>query len=105
MLFQALCGRSSSPCAPVTLRVLRGVYNLRSQRCYGVIAQAFAAGRERFGFRLIDYSVQGNHIHLICEAEDEKALARGLQGLQIRIAKGLNKLMGRKGRVFEDRYY
>jgi len=39
------------------------------------------------------------------EAEDREALSRGLQGLSIRIAKGLNRLWRRKGRVFADRYF
>jgi hypothetical protein len=55
--------------------------------------------------RVTDYSVQGNHMHLIVEADDTSALSRGMQGLCIRIAKGLNRLMGRKGGVFADRFH
>jgi hypothetical protein len=62
-------------------------------------------GRDRFGFRLVHFSVQGNHLHLIVEAEDERALARGMQGLGVRIAKALNRVMGRKGAVFADHYH
>jgi len=57
-------------------------------------------GRDRFGFRLVHFSVQGNHIHLVVEAQDERSLASGLQGLGVRIAKALNRVMGRKGTVF-----
>ncbi|MCA8950223.1 MAG: hypothetical protein KDE27_12025 [Planctomycetes bacterium] len=46
-----------------------------------------------------------DHLHLICEAQDRRALARGLQGLLIRIAKALNKLWSRRGGVFADRYH
>jgi hypothetical protein len=49
--------------------------------------------------------VQGNHLHLIVEANDAKALARGLQSLEIRIAKGINAEMGTRGAVFADRYH
>ncbi|HET6612160.1 MAG TPA: hypothetical protein VFG83_09235, partial [Kofleriaceae bacterium] len=42
---------------------------------------------------------------MICEAHDAMALARGMQGLNIRIARALNKLMRRRGKVFEDRYH
>ena len=51
------------------------------------------------------FSVQGNHLHLVVEAPDEKALARGMQGLGVRIAKSLNRLMQRKGAVFADHYH
>ena len=62
-------------------------------------------GAVRFGFRLVHYAVMGNHVHLIVEAEDRRALWRGMQGLGVRIAKGMNRLMGRAGRVLVDRYH
>jgi hypothetical protein len=49
--------------------------------------------------------ISGNHLHLIVEAADEAALARGMQGLAIRIAKGLNRVMQRRGAVFRERYH
>src|SRR5713101_4549287 len=61
-----------------TWRVLPHVWNLRSRRCFSRIAQSFSRGRDRFGFRLVHFSVQGNHLHLVVEAEDETALARGM---------------------------
>jgi REP element-mobilizing transposase RayT len=70
-----------------------------------VIERAFAAARDRFGVRLVHFSVQGNHIHLLIETSDTQALARGMQGLTIRIAKALNRVMGRHGPVFEDHYH
>jgi hypothetical protein len=53
----------------------------------------------------VHFSVQQDHIHLIGEAEDRKALSRGLQGLNIRIAKAINKALGRSGKVLADRYH
>ena len=69
------------------------------------IEAALAAGCERFGMRLVHYSVQANHIHLIAEADDARSLSRGLQGLLIRLAKRLNKHLARRGKVFADRYH
>ncbi len=89
----------------VTLRVAKGCWNLRSRRALRVIESAFHAGRDRFGFRLAHYSVQGNHLHLIVEAEGKVPLARGMKGLAVRLARALNRMMRRKGRVFGDRYH
>ena len=89
----------------VTLRMKPHVWNLRSRRCYRPLQRAFAQARGRFGARLVEYSVQGNHLHLIVEADGSAALSRGMQGLTIRIAKALNALMGRGGRVFDDHYF
>ena len=46
----------------------------------------------------------GNHVHFIVEADDSAALSRGMQGLAIRLAKALNRMMGRSGGVFDDHY-
>ena len=88
----------------VTLKARAGVGYLRGQVCVNAIDKAFLAGRARFGLRLAHYSVQGNHLHLIVEAEDKQALSRGLQGLTIRLARGLNRALRRSGKLFADRY-
>ena len=89
----------------VTLRMAPHVYNLRSRRSFRVIAAALRVGGDRFDVRVVEFSVQGNHIHLVVEAANRRALARAIQGLSIRVAKGLNRMMGRSGRVFDDRHH
>ena len=89
----------------VTVRVKPGLPSLRSKAVYAALRAAFAAGCERFGFRLVHYSVQRDHLHFIAEAKERRALSRGLQGLLIRIAKALNRVWDRKGSVFADRYH
>jgi REP element-mobilizing transposase RayT len=69
------------------------------------LRRAFAGGKERFGFRLIHYAVQGNHLHLVVESDGAMSLSRGLQGLLVRIARQLNRELHRQGRVFADRYH
>jgi REP element-mobilizing transposase RayT len=71
----------------------------------GLLRKAFAAGREHFGFRLVHYAVQAGHVHLLVEAPDQRRLGRGVQGLCVRIARRLNQRLGRRGRVFADRYH
>ncbi len=89
----------------VTWRVQRGVWNLRTRRCFGALARAFWGGANRFGFRLVHYSVQGNHLHLLVEAQNERSLSRGMNGLGVRVARGLNRVMRRRGKVLDDRYH
>ncbi len=89
----------------VTVRIARGLPGLRERDAYDLLLRSFRAGRDRFGFRLNHYSVQTNHVHMIVEAEDSRSLTRGMQGLLIRIAKALNKLWRRAGKVFADRYH
>jgi hypothetical protein len=55
--------------------------------------------------RVVHYSVLSNHLHLVVEGRDRRALSRGMQGLAIRIAKRLNRYWDRSGRVFAERYH
>jgi len=89
----------------VTLRVAQGVWNLRSRRCFGAIERCFVDGRERFGLRIIEFAVLGNHLHLVVEADSSRSLSRGMQGLCVRIARALNRVMERRGTVFDDHYH
>jgi REP element-mobilizing transposase RayT len=79
--------------------------NLRKPRLFRPIEAAFWAACDRFGMRITHFSVQGNHLHLIVEAEDQGCLSRGMQGLGIRIAKKLNRALRRHGSVLADRYF
>jgi REP element-mobilizing transposase RayT len=88
----------------VTLRVQAGVRSLREPRVFAAVLAGLTAGRRRFGFRLVHFSVQRDHVHLLVEASNRRSLARGLQGLTIRVARSVNRLLGRNGRLFGDRY-
>src|SRR5262249_37332360 len=89
----------------VTVRMARHVYNLRSQRGFSVIGRAIAAAANRLGVTIERVSVQGSHVHLVVEAPATRALSRAMQGFGIRVAKGLNKMMHKRGPVLEDRYH
>lgn len=89
----------------VTIRLRAGLPSLRTRRMYRVIRRAFLHGGVRFGFRLCHYSIMKNHMHLVCEAKGKRALARGMQGLMIRLAKGINHEAGRAGTAFAERYH
>ncbi|HEY1811221.1 MAG TPA: transposase [Kofleriaceae bacterium] len=56
-------------------------------------------------FRVVEFNVLSNHVHLICEADDALALARGVQGLAIRLARRMNTALKRKGKLFGPRYH
>jgi len=46
-----------------------------------------------------------NGLRLLVPPFIEMALARGMQALGVRIAKALNRLMQRRGRMFDDHYH
>jgi len=89
----------------VTLRVREGLPSLRRGLVRSRVLSAFGEGRERFGFRLNQFSIQSNHVHLIVEADDRRALSRGMKGIAVRVARTLNRLWRRRGSVFSDRFH
>src|SRR5687768_15711925 len=54
----------------VTLRIRPEVRSLRRKWLHQTLWNVFVAARERLGCRITDWSVQGNHVHLIAEAGD-----------------------------------
>jgi REP element-mobilizing transposase RayT len=89
----------------VTLKVARDVPNLRSSRRFREITRCFAASRGLHGLRLVDFSVLSNHLHLVVEADSKRSLSRGVQGLSVRLARSLNQLFGRRGKLFADHHH
>jgi REP element-mobilizing transposase RayT len=97
----------------VTLRVTKAVGGLRRRRAYHAIRKAIATTWQRHDFRVVHVSIQREHIHLICEADDKLALGRGMKGLEISAARHLNAAVSiergmsarRRGNVFPERYH
>jgi REP element-mobilizing transposase RayT len=88
----------------VTMRFQHVVRNLRNGKLHRVIHGAIARCH-RADFRVVHYSVQGDHVHLIAEAHSAEALSSGMQGLTIRVAKAMNRRLERSGAVMADRYH
>lgn len=89
----------------VTVKLVKGLPSLRSAASHRVVKAVLAQASGRFGLRLVEYSVQTDHVHVIAESTDERSLSRGMRGLTVRIARALNALWRRTGRVFADRYH
>jgi REP element-mobilizing transposase RayT len=90
----------------VSLRVTNEVARLRTRKAYQAVRAALRLCAARSDFRVVQISIQDNHIHALVEAENKEALARGMQGFEISAAKRLNKALGRKrGKVFAHRYF
>lgn len=68
------------------------------------LARALRLSHERGDFRILDVRVRRDAIHLVVEAADKLALARGMQGFQVSAARGINRIAKRRGGVFADRY-
>ena len=88
----------------VTLRAVTAIRCLRSARLFPTVRRVLAAS-SRTNFRITEFSIQNDHVHLIVEADHTQALSSGLRGLAIRLARAVNRVLGRRGRVVGDRYH
>jgi hypothetical protein len=86
------------------LRASSGIVSLRSEGLIESIRSALVAAT-RGGFRVLHYSVQADHLHLLVEADTPTGFDRGMRGLAVRVAKAVNRARGHHGRVWADRYH
>jgi len=89
----------------VTLRVDQSLPDLRDEGLSWQVEQCLRLGKGGERFRLVHYCIQTHHLHLIVEATNAEELTAGIRGLCIRVARRLNRILRRQGRVFVDRYF
>lgn len=106
-------GRSSTPhrarpehkaAHPLHVTLRAGLRPLRTQHVFPTLRHALSRASSE-AFRVVQFSVQFDHLHLIIEASDNEALSSGMRGLVIRIARQVNRLLMRKGPVWADRWH
>ena len=88
----------------MTLRAVRRLPSLRRQAIFELVVKALPK-TSRSWFRVLHFSVQADHVHLLVEADDRVSLARGVAGACIRMARAINRLVGRRGKIWGDRYH
>jgi REP element-mobilizing transposase RayT len=97
----------------VVVRVVPRIGRLRRRKAYAAIRWALLTVLRRGLMRVVHVSIQRTHLHLLVEAEDERCLARGMQGFLISAAKQLNAVLTVeekatqpvRGQVFATRYH
>ena len=89
---------------PVHVTLRARSRSLRTQVVSKTVLRALRdSNSERF--RIAHYSVQENHVHLIVEADDKRSLSSGVRGLMVRVARRVNQLLFRRGRLWADRWH
>ena len=95
----------------VTVRVVADVASLRHRDMYMQLREATIVTARRADFRIVQLSIQRNHLHLLVEADHKEALSRGMQGFAVSAAKRVNAAITartgvrRTGRVVADRFH
>jgi putative transposase len=92
---------------PVHVTLRAGLGSLRSQFLYPTVRIAISRATRHAPdrFRIVHYSVQSNHVHLIVEAAERRALTAGVHGLEARLTRYINQLLNRRGSLWADRWH
>jgi putative transposase len=92
---------------PVHVTLRSGFRPLRSAFVFPTVRGAIRDLNRRWKerFRVVHFSVQSDHLHLMVEAEDRRALLGGVRGLSVSLARRVNQLVFRRGRVIADRWH
>lgn len=92
------------------MRVLPISGNLRRPAIHDAVRGSLTTIGKHDDCRVVHVSIQRDHIHLLVEADDREALARGMRAFQISLAKRINRAVSspakkrRRGQIFVDRY-
>jgi len=89
----------------IGIQLLPGLPSMRTPGAKLVVFEAIRAMRGRFGFRIVEFAVMSNHIHMLCEAKNNDELAAAMKSFKVRLAGGFNKLWERAGQVWADRFW
>ena len=87
------------------MRFCAGLPSLRDLIAWRVIVETFRELRSEPHFRIVHYSILINHLHLVVEADGADAFALGMRQLTIRLARRLNSVWQRRGRVLAHRFH
>jgi REP element-mobilizing transposase RayT len=88
----------------VTMRAGRRLGSMRREAVFCAMKRAMRLASST-AFRVVHFAVQADHVHLMIEAKDKIRLSRGMAGLAIRLARAINRVLRRSGRVWDDRFH
>lgn len=57
------------------------------------------------GLRINGYCLMTNHVHLVCEPQEEKSLAKALGLAHMKYTQYLNRMHNRSGHLWQNRFY
>jgi REP element-mobilizing transposase RayT len=89
----------------VTLRLRSVTPSLRSRPFLRQLRPSLRQACERGDFRVVHYSVQRNHLHLLVESAGKEALGRGMKAISARVARAAQRAFDLSGPVLHGRYH
>ena len=89
----------------ITIKLKGGLPPLRTDACWRVVTGVLSAFHKTGRMRVCQFTIQHDHMHLVCEGPDAATVSKAMCSLKTRLAKRLNALWKRTGKIFADRYH
>lgn len=88
----------------LTIKIAKEKSNLKNKEVLSILKRAILNSR-KMGLRVIHFTLEYDHIHLLIEAENNHLLGKGMQSFGVTLSKAINKLKKTSGQVYRHRYH
>lgn len=88
----------------LTVKILKDKAGIKNKQTLALLKHAILKARKK-GLRIIHFTLEYDHVHLLVEANDNEVLGRGMMVFGVTMAKGINRLKSIKGTVYKHRYH
>jgi REP element-mobilizing transposase RayT len=88
----------------LTVKVKHIKADIKNKIILHLLKRAIMNGR-RQGLKIIHFSLEYDHVHLLIEADNNTLLGKGMKAFGVTFAKAINRLRKLRGAVYKHRYH
>jgi REP element-mobilizing transposase RayT len=88
----------------LTVKILRTKANLKNKMVLTILKRSIMNAR-KMGLRVIHFTLEYDHVHLLIEADNNFILGKGMQAFGVTFSKAINRMRKIKGGVYKHRYH
>ncbi|MGZ3789032.1 MAG: transposase [Bacteriovorax sp.] len=88
----------------LTVKIKKNRADMKNKSVLGLLKRAIKNAR-RQGLKVIHYSLEYDHVHLLIEADNNYILGKGMQAFGVTLSKAINRMRKLKGGVYKHRYH
>lgn len=88
----------------LTVKVQRDKAGLKTKGVLALLRRSILNARKQ-GLRVIHFSLEYDHVHLLIEADNNRTLGKGMQAFGVTLSKAINRARKLKGTVYKHRYH
>jgi REP element-mobilizing transposase RayT len=88
----------------LTIKVEKIKADIKNKTVLSILKRAIQNARKQ-GLRVIHFSLEYDHVHLLIEAENNTTLGKGMQAFGVTFSKAINRVRKTTGKVYKHRYH